>query len=461
MHWLLTLSAILFMPSLEAGEKALHPQKPTAKPTVKPIEKVKEERRGAMTISFKVEKYQLKNGLKILLHADKKAPLVHFQTWFRAGSRDDPPNEAGMAHLFEHMMFRETHKRKNFKDEVDKKGIGWNAYTTYDRTVYHFNLPKKELEFIAKLEAERMRELKINEKNLKLEKDIVREEKSVREDNNPQRKVEDLMGLLFQKNLYRRPIIGYDKSIDHITVGSSQKFYKTFYAPNNALLVISGPIHIAKTKKIIQKYYGSLKPSPPPQRDYPKEPPQKSARTKNLYRFVQNASLLIGWPRPPIHSKDSYALELLAFILGGSQSSLLNQELVEKKEAAVSAYAYQWNFQDAGVFMIGSSLRPEANLKKAAALITAQVKKLRDTLLTDEDLQRAKANVIKQYIDELKTAEGKADALGLYEMEYGDYNLLFEAPMMWSQVSAEELLALAKKHLTPHQQTLIQLYPKK
>ncbi len=413
-------------------------------------------------IHLKVEKYQMENGLRILLHSDPKAPLINYQTWFKAGGKDDPEGQTGIAHLFEHLMFRETKKRKgkDFLQDIQSRGIYLNAYTSHDHTVYYFNLPKKELEYIAELEAERMSDLVLNETNLKLEQDIVKEERMMRYENRPQNIYIDLFETVFQKSRYRFPVIGYKKDIDAINIQECLEFYNTFYSPNNAVLVIAGPIHIEKTKRILKKYYSPLKPAHLPERSYPQEPQQKQTQSKDLHRSVQTASFTLAYPLPKAGSKESYALELLSFILGGGKSSRLHQSLVEKN-LAVSAHAGAYFLETEGLFYISSSLHPQQSIKKAENLALEEVKKIRTQTVNREELDLAKTNIIKAHVDSLKTAEGKASLLAYHETVFDDYAHSFQELDRYSQVQIKDIQEAAQKYLNPYQQNLIRLYPKK
>lgn len=423
----------------------------------------KKKSMNSFKFHFNVEKYQLPNGLTVLLHVDKQVPLVHYQTWFRVGAKDDPPRQTGMAHLFEHMMFRGTKKREGsqFTKDIKSKGISFNAYTNFDHTVYHFDLPKKELAFIAELEAERMAQLNINQKNLNLEKAIVKEERLQRIENNPQSKIIDLFETVFLKSHYRWPVIGYKKDIDRMTTENCQKFYNTFYSPNNAILVISGPIHINKTKKIIKKYYASLKPSKLPKRSYPVEPVQKKSRTKNVFKELQTASLIVGYVSPGIGSKDTYALDILSFILGGGLSSRLHQILVEKQSQSISVQSITYTLQNAGIFLITSDLHPKTPIKAVIQTIAKEIKKTTQNKISEEELSRAKTNIIKFHIDSLKTAQGKASFIGYFEAMLQDYSYLFKELDKYNKVTADDIMLVANKYLKPHQQSLISFLPKK
>ena len=412
---------------------------------------------------FKVEKYKLKNGLTVLLHVDSTAPLVTYQTWFRVGSQDDPPSLTGMAHLFEHMMFRGTKKRtaEEFLKSIESRGIYANAYTTPDRTVYYFDLPKKELEFITALEAERMTQLNINKENLNLEKAIVKEERLMRYENKPQVKQLDLFETAFKKSRYQWPVIGYKADIDRMNVEDCQNFYNTFYAPNNAVIVVAGPIHISKTKRIIKKYYNSIPSSTIKQRDYPPEPEQKKARTKNLFKKVQTASLMMGYRTSGIDSQHTYPLDILSFIVGGGLSSRLHQLLVEKKSYSLSVQSFHYTLQNEGLFIISSDLHPKNSLSKVQRAISQEIKKVIDNKIEPEELNRAKTNIMKSYIESLKTAENKARLIGYYETAFNDYSHLFKELDKYRSVTAKDVQLAARRYLNPHQKTLINLYPKK
>lgn len=413
-------------------------------------------------LNLKVEKYQMENGLRVLLHVDPKAPLINYQTWYKVGGKDDPQGQTGIAHLFEHLMFRETKKRKGkeFLQDIQSRGIYLNAYTSHDHTVYHFNLPKQELEYIAELEAERMVDLVLNETNLKLEQDIVKEERMMRYENSPQNIYIDLFETVFQKSNYRSPVIGYKKDIDAISIKKCLDFYNTFYSPNNAILVIAGPIHIEKTKKILEKHYGHLKPANLPTRSYPEEAKQKQARFKDLHRPVQTASFTLAYPLPKAGSKESYALEILSFILGGGESSRLYRNLVEKNSVAVSSHASSYFLETDGIFYISSDLHPQQSIKTAENLALEEVQTIRSQAISQEELDLAKTNIIKSHVDSLKTAAGKASLLAYHETVFYDYKHSFQELDRYNQVQIVDVQKAAQKYLNPYQQNLIRLYPK-
>ena len=425
--------------------------------------KKKEMKTPTFKLELKVERYQLENGLRVLLHKDSKAPLINYQTWYRVGGKDDPKGQSGIAHLFEHLMFRETKKRKgkDFLQDIQSRGIYLNAYTSPDHTVYYFNLPKKELEYIAELEAERMVDLVLNKKNLKLEQDIVKEERMMRYENNPQNINIDLFETIFKTSNYRFPVIGYKKDIDAITIQNCLDFYNTFYSPNNAVLMIAGPIHIETTKKILEKYYSHIQPAKLPNRSYPEEAKQTKARTKDLHRNVQTASFTLAYPLPKAGSKESYALELLSFILGGGESSRLYRSLVEKNAVAVSTHASAYFLETEGIFYISSDLHPEKSIKTVENFVLKEIEKIISEPITQEELDLAKTNIVKAHVNSLKTAEGKASLLAYHETVFYDYAHSFQELDRYNNVQLADLKKVAQMYLKPYQQNLIRLYPKK
>ena len=457
-----------FFPSQAASQTAGTPQTYSSRNTLHrnlPQNSLTKAQNSPEKKSFEwhldVEKYKLKNGMTVLLHADKKAPLVSYQTWYRVGSQDEAPKQTGMAHLFEHMMFRETKRRdgKQFLKNIEAKGIYYNAYTTFDRTVYHFNLPKTELDFIAELEAERMIELAVTEKNLKLEQEIVKEERLMRYENKPQNIWIDLFELVFRKSKYKHPVIGYREDINNVSVEDCIKFYNTFYSPNNAVLVITGPIHIGKTKKIIKKYYDSLEPSVLPERFYPKESKKMQAAERNLYRKVQAESLTLAYLIPKAGSEESYALDILSFVLGGGRASRLYQKLVENKKLSISVSSDSYFLNNEGLFIVTSALHPEKPLSEAEELILEEIKNILENSITEEELARAQTNIVKSHIEELKTAAGKASLLAYHETVFFDYTHLFKELKKYQKVTVQNVLSVARKYLNPYQRSSVRLYP--
>jgi zinc protease len=229
----------------------------------------------SQSIRFPVEKFKLANGLTVLLNEDHSAPIISYHTWFRVGSKNEEVGYTGIAHLFEHMMFKgaKRYTGEQFDRVLQANGGVNNAFTTHDYTGYYETLPGSKLELVADIEADRMENLQITPENLTSERDVVKEERRFRVDNNPGGVLrEALYGTAFKVHPYRWPVIGYMEDISRIDVAKANEFYRTYYAPNNAVLVISGDFDKAEAKRIVEKYYGAIKSQEIPQRPRPPEP---------------------------------------------------------------------------------------------------------------------------------------------------------------------------------------------
>lgn len=414
-------------------------------------------------IKLKVKKYKLSNGLTVLLHQDNSLPLVNYQTWYDVGAKDDPVGKTGMAHLFEHMMFRETKGRSGseFMEEVKSRGINLNAWTSADHTVYHFTLPKESLGFIIDLEAERMTDLKVNRKNLKLEQEIVKEERLIRVTNNPQSYWMDLISILFKKSPYGRPTIGQVQDIDSFTDEDCRNFYRAFYAPNRATLVITGPIDIKQTMKLIKKHYSSIPSSSVISRTYIEEPIQQKTRIKRIERRLQSPYLIYGVRAPKDGSSDSAAMEILSYVLGEGKSSRLYNLLVEKKKLATSVGTAFYSMKDDGIFFIHNSLYPNTSIQQIKSYIKKELVSIKTHKVSAEELNRAKTILIKEYISRLKTAEGRGRMLGYYETVFNDYSKLFTDIEKYIDVNYQDILRVANKYLQEDRASILILDKKK
>lgn len=413
-------------------------------------------------IRFPVEKYKLANGLTVLLHEDHSVPLISYQTWFRVGSKNEQKGLTGMAHLFEHMMFRGAKRftGEQFDTMLQANGAQNNAFTTNDYTGYYENLPSAKLELIMDLESDRMENLKINAENLKAEREVVKEERRMRVDNNPAGQLrEALFDKAFTTNPYHWPVIGYMPDLDNVTVENAQVFHRTYYAPNNATLVIAGDFDSAQVKKWVEKYYGAIKSQPIPVQTFAQEPEQKTPRSEFLTQQVQATQFVLAYHTPKTGTDESYALDLLANILGFGDSSRLHQRLVYQDQVAANVGAYNQTLQLDGLFQIYINLKPGADFKKAERAALGVIWRPRKMMVTADELQKAKNQVMKGYVDGLKTIHGRAEALALNETIYGDYEMLFKDLERYNAVTAKQIRDVAFKYLGPEKMTLVVLKP--
>ncbi len=415
-------------------------------------------------IRFPVEKYKLANGLTVLLVEDHTAPLVSYHTWFRVGSKYEEPGFTGIAHLFEHMMFKGAKRYQGGQLEtiLQANGATNNAFTTHDYTGYYENLPSAKLELVMDIESDRMENLQITPENLASEKDVVKEERRYRVDNNPNGVLnEALFSTVFRVHPYRWPVIGYMDDISNITLEKAQEFYKTYYAPNNAVIVIAGDINPSDSKKLIEKYYGRLKPAVFPTKVLPEKPAQTATRSQFLNKDVQNTTFAIAYHTPKAGTDDSYALDLLANVMGRSPSSRLYKRLVYKDQTASGAATYNETLQDSGLFEALVSLKPGASFDKSQRAVYGEIWRPRNLLVGSDELESAKMQTMKSYVDSLKTIYGKASALALNEILFSDYEQLFRDLERYAKVTPEQIKVVAQKYLDPSQSSLVVLQPMK
>ena len=415
-------------------------------------------------IHFDVEKFQLSNGLTVLLHQDHSIPLISYHTWFKVGSKDEEPGFTGIAHLFEHMMFKgaKRYGNKEFDQILRSQGATHNAFTSKDYTGYYINLPSSGLEIVMDLESDRMESLQITEAHLKSEKEVTKEERRFRVENSVSGTIsENLFLTVFQRHPYRFPVVGFMEDLNNITVEKCKKFFKQYYAPNNAVIVIVGDFDKKKAKKLLNKYYGSIPRQSIQRRSYLQEGVQKKRRSKVIFKDVQNESLALGFPISKAGVPDSYALDLLTDILAGKKSSRLYKRLVYQSQLASHVSAYAYTPEDPGLLQIAVSLKPQSNSKAVLKIISEELQKAQKKLFTQDEIQQAKTSVLLSYINSMKSFHGKAQSLALNEVVMGDYQFLFKDIERYSKIEAKHIQDVAKKYLNSWQETLIHIQLKK
>lgn len=418
----------------------------------------------AARIQFSVVKYTLPNGLTVILHADNSLPLISYHTWYKVGSRDEYTGVTGAAHMLEHMMFKGSKRfpGKDYDRILHENGITNNAFTTRDYTGFYQSLPSSKLDLMMQLEVDRMSQLLLNEEDLKTEREVVKEERRWRVDNNPSMALFELtMATVFKIHSYKNPVIGTMEDISHFNVASLRKFYDTFYGPNNAVLVIAGDIKIPEVKKLIEKYYGPLARKVIPERNYKKEPIQNVQYNAKLKKDVNASSFNLVFQSVSQSHPDSYALDLICTILGSGSSSRLYKRLVYAKELATSADCSHYNLMDHGVFNIHVSLKPGVEIEEPLNVVYNEVYMLRNFPIKEAELEKAKILAIKSHVDSLKTLDNKARLLALAEISTGNYENLFTDIEKLQSVTLDDIKSVAAKYLNQQQRSIVSLSPKK
>lgn len=416
-----------------------------------------------MKISLPVTKFTLKNGLTVLLLEDHSVPMVSYHTWYRVGSRDESPGVTGAAHMLEHMMFKGAKKYdgKSFDRIFHENGINNNAFTTNDYTGFYEDLPSDKLELVMDMEVDRMSSLALKPEDLASEKEVVKEERRWRVDNNPMGVVrETMMGTVFKTNPYHWPVIGYMKDIEKYDAEKLRFFYNTYYVPNNAVLVLVGDFNTNKVKSLIEKYYGSLPYRPLPRREYPQERPQTVQQNAIVRKDVQNSSFVVAFQSPRQGDPEMYPLDLAANILGNGTSSRLHKRLVYQKQVATSAYAFNFAMREGGVYAVGVNMKPGAPYQESLDIVYNELYKMRKQNVTPAELEKAKTQVMKDLVDSLKTMDGKARALAVNEIVTGTYESLFTDLEKYQAVTADDIKRASDKFTNQTQRSIIVLESK-
>lgn len=416
----------------------------------------------SLKIELAVEKFKLKNGLTVLLHRDPQSPLVSYHTWYRVGSRNEAMGITGSAHMLEHMMFKGSKKysNKEFDQIMHSNGMVNNAFTSFDITGFYQNLPSSKLELMMDLERDRMSSLLIKPEDLVSEKEVVKEERRWRVDNNPQSLLrEQAMEILFKGHPYRWPIIGYMKDIENYDHATLRRFYDLYYGPNNAVLVIVGDIDVNDTKKKVTQYYENLPTKEVPAEHQFQIVPLKKQHTLQLYKDVQVPSLMVSYQSVPDRHPDSYALEVLAQILANGTSSRLSKDIVYNRQIANSTGAYQWSLKQSGLWGVFVSLKPGASEKRILESVDREIFRLRNQLVSPRELLRAKNQFMADFIDGLATSDSKARALASAEIVTNDYQTLFSDVEKYQSVTADDLKRVATHYLNSDARVVAWLRP--
>ncbi len=412
----------------------------------------------ATAIKMKVDKFTLDNGLTVLLHEDHTAPFVNFQQWFRVGSRHEKPGLTGLAHFFEHLMFKGTNKYPNgeFDRLIRSNGGNSNAFTTRDFTGYYINLPSAKLELAADIESDRMRNLIFDQKQIDSEREVVKEERRFRVEN-------EVFGLLdekiwasvFKVHPYTWPVIGSMADLNRATIDDMKEFYRIYYAPNNAIIVIVGDFDSAAAKKLITKYYAGIPKQTIPEPAKVIEPAQMGERRAIISKQVQNTSAVVAFPTVRSGDLDMYALDLAANVLGGGTSSRLYRRMIYHQQTVSGVSVSSYTPEEPGMFKVSLSLKPGQGLEGVLATVAAEVHKLRTQPITDAELEKAKNAVMKDYVESLKTFSGKANSLAVHEIYDHDYQGMFRDLEKYMNVTKEQIVAAAGKYLKPSARTIV------
>lgn len=414
--------------------------------------------------SMRVERFVLGNGLKLLVLVDPSAPVICLQTWFGVGSRHERAGKTGIAHLFEHLMFGETEDVTHgaFDRMLEEAGAETNAATFLDWTYYHTNLPKDALPLAMRLEAGRIARLVLREPQVTSEKEVVANERRQRVDDDIDGAVSELLYKeAFQQHGYGWPTIGWMADIQGFTTEDCVAFYRTYYAPNNAALVVVGDVDLAQVISLAQEHYGALVPAEIPVEDVRPEPPQIEERRARTEKPTPTYKVAIGYRGPAMGDFDHAPLVLLNEILFGGRSSRVHRALVQEQEIATEVRGWVGSFRDPGLYDLYLSARGEHTADELLGALDPLLAAVQKEPVTQGELERAKARLELSTLQGLETVSGKAEQIGFYETVLGDPAALFDKLATYRRATVGDLLRVARRYLVTSARTVIEVVPDK
>ncbi|MBX6380516.1 MAG: insulinase family protein [Thermoflavifilum aggregans] len=411
---------------------------------------------------IRFEKYQLPNGLTVILHRDTTVPVVAVTMMYHVGSKNETPGLTGFAHFFEHLMFEGSKyiPRKSFEKYITNAGGSYNANTTQDRTFFYEVLPSNQLALGLWLESERLLHLKIDSIGVNTQREVVKEEKRLRVDNQPYGTILiEILKRAFSGPYHWSPIGSMD-DINRAQLGQFLQFYHTYYVPNNAILSIAGNIEIDSTKKLIQAYFGSIpKGKTPIPRPDPNEPPLTHEIKDTIYDHIQLPAVIEAYRMPKETSPEYYAAQVLATALSGGPSSRLNTVVKDQKQLALAVASIPYFNEDAGLLINYAIANMHVNPDSLQQAIDEEVHKLTTQLLPEKEFEKIMNQIQTDVVTSNSTMLGIAESLANYQMFFGDANLINTELQKYQQVTREDVLQVAKKYLRPDNRVVLYYLP--
>ena len=414
---------------------------------------------------IKFEEYDLPNGLHVILHQDNSAPVVTTSVMYHVGAKDEAAGRTGFAHFFEHLLFEGTKniKRGEWFKLVSSNGGSNNANTSPDRTYYYETFPSNNEQLGLWMEAERLRHPVINQIGVDTQREVVKEEKRLRMDNQPYGGLFNaILTTLFKKHPYKGTVIGSMEDLNSAKLEEFNAFFKKYYIPNNATLVVAGDIKPEQTKKWINEYFGSIPKGTPITRNFPKETPITQEFEETIYDAnIQIPAYIFAYRTPAVKERDAYILEMLGSYLSRGKSSVLYKKLVDNEKKALAVEAFNLGLVDHSIFAFFAI--PMGNTSKDVLKkdIDAEIKKLQTDLISEEDYQKLQNQVENDFVNANSSVEGIANTLADSYLLKGNTNLINEEINIYRSITREDLRNAARKYLNSNQRAIINYLPKK
>lgn len=420
---------------------------------------------GISAQQIKFEEYDLPNGLHVILHQDNSAPVVTTAVMYHVGAKNEAAKRTGFAHFFEHLLFEGTQniKRGEWMKIVSSNGGSNNANTTNDRTYYYETFPSNNEQLGLWMEAERMRHAIINQVGVDTQREVVKEEKRMRMDNQPYGNLfTAILGNVFNKSQYNWSTIGSMDDLNAAKLEEFRDFYKKYYIPNNATLVVAGDIKPQQTKEWVKTYFGGIPAGTKPTFTYISDAPITSSKEVTVTDAnIQLPAYIFAYRMPANTNRDYRILDMISAYLSGGKSSVLYKKLVDQDKKALQVSANSIGFEKEGVFAffaIPMGATPKSDLQN---VIDAEIKKLQTELISQEDYQKLQNQFENQFVNANSTVEGIAHSLATNHVLMGDTNLINKEIDIYRGITKEDIRNAAKKYLNPNQRVIINYVPEK
>jgi zinc protease len=418
---------------------------------------------SAQKVAF--EEYTMDNGLHVILHQDKSAPVVITSVMYHVGSKDENPERTGFAHFFEHLLFEGTKNiaRGEYSKIVTANGGNNNANTSEDRTYYYEVFPSNNLQLALWMESERLMHPIINQIGVDTQNEVVKEEKRLRIDNQPYGNlITAVKQNVYKVHPYRWAPIGSMEHLDAATLEEFQAFNKKFYIPNNAVLVVAGDFDPTQAKEWIKNYFSPIPKGTAVQKQKFEEAPITQT-IKATYQDpnIQIPMMVATYRTPSMKTRDARVLDMISSILSDGKSSRLYKKMVDDKKMALQIGAFNYSQEDYGMYILYGLPMGKNTTEDLVKEVDEEIVKLQTELISEKDFQKLQNKFENQYVNGNASVEGIAENLASFYLLYGDVNLINTEIDIYRSITREEIKEVAKKYLNPNQRLLLDYVPAK
>lgn len=414
---------------------------------------------------IKFEEYDLPNGLHVILHQDNSAPVVTTGVMYHVGAKNEVKGRTGFAHFFEHLLFEGTPniKRGDWFKIVSSNGGSNNANTTSDRTYYYETFPSNNEQLGLWMEAERMRHGIVNQIGVDTQREVVKEEKRMRMDNQPYGNLfTAILSSLFTNSQYSWPPIGSMDDLNEAKLEEFQAFYKKYYVPNNATLVVAGDINPEQTKKWINTYYGHIPKGVKPTFTYIQDAPiTQQSEVTFTDPNIQIPAYIFAYRSPANTTRDSKVLDMISTYLSDGKSSVLYKKMVDKDKKALAVQAFSAGFEKEGVFAFYAMPMGDTSKDVLQKDIDEEILKIQNQLISEEDYQKLQNIFENNFVNSNSNIQGIASSLATYHVLHGNTDLINKEIDIYRNITREDIREVAKKYLKPNQRVIINYVPEK